>query len=209
MKCPKCDAETEENITKCPYCNTIIKDEYEQHKNNSNTNETGCLIGVLILVLIIFVPMIVSPIIQQFDISNSEKHEAKLIEEGKVKSADTVINEFTQIIKNREKEKVKNYLTNDFTYIDNNRYETKYIEDYNFWNDLKLLTSTYDIEKRGNSIKDEATYRIYWNVVGNNKNEDRASRYYCLQKLDIFLRKVVEEEQIIYKIYKIRLTNNT
>lgn len=208
MKCPKCDAEIEENITKCPYCDIIIKDEHEEHKNNSNTTGTGCLIGVLILALIIFTPMIISPIIQQIEISNNEKHVASLIEQGKVKGHDEVINEVIELLKNRDENKLKAYLANDFKYYDDNSRESVYI--HGFLNDLKLLTSSYEIEKRGNSIPDKETYVIYWDIVEANKDRgiNRAEREYCLQKITIMLRKVVKENIITYEVEKIILTDN-
>lgn len=177
-------------------------------ENKNNTNEKGCLIGVLILVAIIFMPMIINPIIQQIEMSNNEKHIASLIKEGKVKSSEEVINELIEIFKNKDENKLKTYLAKDFIYTYNNGNKSTYL--YGLLNDIKLLTSSYEIEKRENSIPDEETYRIYWDIVEANKDRgtNKEERTYCLQKITIILKKVVKENMITYEVEKIILTDN-
>lgn len=139
--------------------------------------------------------------------SNKEKHEALLIEEGKIKTDSEVINEIIEILIERNGRKLEEYLSYEFVYVDNDRHESKYVG--SFWTDLNyLVEDNYDIEKRANDIKDEETYRIYWNVVEQNKGLGRANQYYCLQKITIILEKIVKEDIITYEIEKIILTDN-
>ncbi len=172
-------------------------------KNKKNDNKIVWIIGTIVLIVILIIFIV--------DLSNSKKEldtaelEYNLIQEGKVKSSDNVINEIVAILKNRDEEKLTNYLTEDFSYINNSRYESKYINE--FWNDLQyLVDSNYDIEKRENSIETEETYFIYWNT--NNLVTDRTDNLYCLQKIRIYLRKLIEQNHITYKIYRIILTDN-
>lgn len=180
-----------------------------EDKSTENENKgKGCIIGVLVLVAIIFIPMIIVPIIQQIEMSNNEKHISSLIEQGKVKSPEEVINELIEIFKNKDENKLKTYLTKEFIYTDNNRNKSTYL--HGLLNDIKLLTSSYEIEKRGNSIPDKETYRIYWDIIEENKDRgtNKAERTYCLQKITILLKKVVKENMITYEVEKIILTDN-
>lgn len=158
---------------------------------------------ILIIVAVIVIPIIISKTIEHKQILKSTEIEQKLIEEGKIVSADTIINEVVEIFKNREEEKIKTYISDNFKYIGSDRYESKYIN--NLWSQLKYLVTNYDIEKRGNSIENQETYIVYWNT--NEKAEGRTDKFYCLQKILIYLEKVVEENQITYKINQITLTN--
>lgn len=172
-------------------------------KNKKNDNKIVWVIGTIIffVILIIFI-LNLSESKKELD---AAKLEYNLIQEGKAKSSDDIINEIVAILKNRDEEKLTNYLTEDFSYINNSRYESKYINE--FWNDLQyLVDSNYDIEKRENSIETEETYFIYWNT--NNLVTDRIDNLYCLQKIRIYLRKLIEQDQITYKIYRIILTDN-
>lgn len=202
MKCPKCDAEISDKETVCRYCNNVIKKENKTRNKNKNKS-LGCAIVLLILVSIIFIPMIVNSIK-----SNSiVMHEAKLIEEGKTVSADTVINDIVEVLKNRDKEKFETYLDENFEYFGNDNNNSKHT--WKLWSELKYLSEeSYDIEKRSNSIKDKETYTIYWNVVDANKSLGRAHQYYCLQKITIMLKKEIKEDIITYSIEKIILTDN-
>lgn len=175
--------------------------ENKKENNITKGNGLGCAVIFLIIVLIIFVPVISNTLQEQENITK----ENNLIKEGKTVSAQIVIEEIVQILKDRNEEELKKYLTDDFSYWDNNRNESKYTT--SFWRELKyLVEDNYDIEKRGNSIKDEETYYIYWNT--NELVKERADRYYCLQKISIYLRRIVETDKITYKVYKIILTNN-
>lgn len=58
----------------------------------------------------------------------------------------------------------------------------------------------YMIEKRGNSIDDEETYRIYWNGLNYSNSS---------QIIDLYMRKKVKKDEITYEIYMIRLTDNS
>jgi len=175
-------------------------------KNNQNNKNSGlgCLILVLILVAFIFVPLIVIPISQNIENSNKEKHIEQLTKEGKVKSSNDILNEIIEIFKNKDEEKLREYLSDDFLYYDENNIEHKYASD--FFMSLQFLMS-YEIEKRDNSIQDEETYRIYWNTVEQNiKNGIIKGEYgYCLQTITIVLKKVVKQDVITYEIERIML----
>lgn len=178
-----------------------------ENKSQINKNDaTGCAIVFFIIFLIIFVPILIGLVSNNIEKLNQTKHEAKLIEDGKVKTHNEVINEIIEILKNNNKEKLKEYLANDFVYYDNNNMEHKYIN--SFFEDLKIYSTIYEIERRGDtSTNDWATYRIYWNVVEENKKKgiDKTNQYYCLQTITIMLRKVIKENEITYEIAKIIL----
>lgn len=171
----------------------------------NNNYRIGCCIVILMLVAIIFVSMIIGIISTRIETSNQDKHEQQLIQEGRTKTHDEVINEIVGILKNRDEIELKKYLSEDFKYFDNNRIESEFID--NFFKDLKyLVENNYDIEIRGNDIQNQETYRIYWNT--NNLAENRNDRFYCLQQIQVVLSKIVKEDIITYEIKKIMLTDN-
>lgn len=180
-----------------------------EEKKQANKNDgTGCAIVLFIIFLIIFVPILIGLVSNNVEKSNQAKHEAKLIEEGKTKTHNEIINEIMQILKNKEKEQLEKYLSKDFTYYDNNNMEHRFLD--SFISDLQIYTSSYEIERRGDINKyDTATYWIYWNVVEKNKinGVDKADTNYCLQRIYIYLKRVVKEDTITYEIEKIILKN--
>ena len=206
MKCPKCDAEIKENIKECPYCKTIFN--IENEKTEKQNNGTGCLIVFFVIFLLIFVPILIGVISNNIENSNKVKHEQRLIEDGKIKTHNEVINEILEILKSRNETKLKEYLADDFTYYDNNNIEHKYLS--SFFEDLKIFHLNYEIEQRGNDIKNQETYRIYWNVIEENKKRGikKQEQYYCLQKITIILERAVKADEITYEIKKIILTDN-
>ena len=172
----------------------------------SKNDGTGCSIVLFIIFLIIFVPILIGLISNNIEKSNQAKHEAKLIEEGKVKTHNEVINEIVEILKNKDEKKLKEYLATDYIYYDNDNIEHKYIS--SFYEDLNIYTASCEIERRGDTnSNDWATYRIYWNIVEENKKKgiDKTSQYYCLQTITIMLRKVIKQNEITYDIEKIIL----
>ena len=176
----------------------------EEKKNDG----TGCVIIFFIIFLIIFVPILIGLVSNNIEKLKQTNHEAKLIEDGKVKTHNEVINEIVDIFKNKnkEKDKLKGYLATDFIYYDNENMEHKYIS--SFFEDLKIYSSSYEVERRGDtSSSDWATYKIYWNVVEENKKKgiNKNNQYYCLQTVTIMLRKVIKENEITYEIDKIIL----
>ncbi len=172
------------------------EDQIPINKNNG----TGCAIVLFIIFLIIFIPMLIGSIGNL----NKTKHETKLIEEGKTKNHNEVMNEIIEVLKNRKEEDLKKYLTDDFVYMNNNGYESKYIS--GFWNDLKYFTGKYYLEKRENSIKDEETYWIYWDIPEELTYEQYSQ--YSLQRIFVYLKRTVKENVITYKINKIILRDN-
>lgn len=168
----------------------------------------GCAITLLILAAIIFIPLIINTISDSIESDKEARHEVQLIEEGKTKSASDVINEIMEILKNRDETKLEEYLAENFIYSDNDNNQSKYID--NFLSDLSIYSSSYEIERRGNEIQDKETYRIYWNIVEENRDNgvDKTSQYYCLQKITMMLKRVIKEDIITYEIEKIILTDN-
>lgn len=190
-------------------CYNILMGGYYMKKGNDKKNTYGYLIIFLIIFLLIFLPILVGLISNNINASNQAKHEAKLIEEGKTKTHNEVINEIIELLKNKDNENLREYISNDFVYYDNDNIAHRYISD--FLQDLKILSSTYEIERRGDTnLNDLATYRIYWNIVEENKKRgiDKTNSYYCLQKITIMLKRVVKEDIITYEIQKIVLNNN-
>lgn len=177
-----------------------MKEKQTQDNNNS------LLIVLFIIFLLIFLPILIGLVSNNIEKTKQAKHEETLIAEGKVKTHNEVINEIVEIFKSRDKEKIKEYLSEDFVYYDNNNVEHKYIT--SFFEELKIYSSIYESERRGDINQDDrATYRIYWNVVEENKKRgvDKTSQYYCLQTITVMLERVVKEDKITYEIEKIIL----
>lgn len=177
----------------------------EEKKENEKKNEgLGCVITLAIVFAIIIALIAVSSLSDAIKSSNEAKHRLSLVQEGKTISSGTIMNEIAEILKNRQEDNLKEYLADNFKYIDNDRCESKNID--GFWKDIKYFVTDYDIEKRENSIKDEETYRIYWNT--NNLVKERADRLYCSQKIIVILKEVVKNDMITYEIEEIMLTDN-
>ena len=185
-----------------------MKEKSQKKDFINNKKGNGCIIVFFIIFLIIFVPLLIKLVSNNIEDSNKAKHEATLIEEGKVKSASDVINDIMEILKSKDEAKLEEYLSEDFVYLDNDRNQSKYIN--SFIDDLTIYSTSYEIERRGNDIKDKETYRVYWNVVEKNRDNgiDKTSQYYCLQQITIMLVRVVKEDIITYDIEKIILTDN-
>lgn len=169
----------------------------EEKKNNKFI----WIIGGIILLIILLIS--VTNFLENKKELDVIAHERELIQEGKVEASEEIVREIAEILKNREEDALEQYLTEDFSYWKNG--ETQSIDD--FWNDLNyLVENKYSIEERGNSIEDEETWFIYWNT--NESITDKSSDLYCLQEIRIYLKRVVEEEFITYKIERIILNNN-
>lgn len=174
-------------------------------KKNNEKNKTGCLIVFLIVFLLIFLPILIGLISNSIKVSNQAKHETKLIEEGKTKTHNEVINEVVDIFKNRDEEKLNEYLSSDFSYYNNDNTESKYIN--NFWADLKFYTGKHYIEERGDTLNQEnKTFWIYWDIP--EQLEYKQYSQYSLQKICIYMRRIVKEDIITYEINQIILKNN-
>lgn len=185
-----------------------MEDKSQKRSFINNKKGNGCIIAFFIIFLIIFVPLLIELISNNIENSNKAKHEATLIKEGNVKSASDVINEIMEILKNKDEAKLEEYLSEDFAYSDNDRNYSKHIK--GFIDDLTIYSTSYEIERKENDIKGKETYRVYWNVVEENRDNgvDKTSQYYCLQKMTITLVRVVKENVITYDIEKIILTDN-
>lgn len=170
----------------------------KKKQDNKSVWITGGII--LAIILLIFIP----EIIKGKKKLDTVKREYNLIQEGKVKNDNEVINEIIDILRNRDKDKLEQYLKDDFVYINNDNYESKYIS--GFWNDLKYFTGKYYLEKRENSIKDEETYWIYWDIPEELAYEQYSQ--YSLQRIFVYLKRTVKENVITYEINKIILRDN-
>lgn len=176
----------------------------EKENQPQKTNKTGYLIA-FIIVLVVFIPFIIV-VSQSVESLNNSKHESKLVEEGKTKTHNEVINEVIEILKGKDENKLKSYLAEEFKYYDNDNEEYKYTG--KFFRDLDIFFTSYEIEKRGDiNRNDFATYRIYWNIVEENKKNGikQGEHGYCLQTITIMLKRVVKQEEITYQIEKIIL----
>ena len=168
---------------------------------DSNKNEgIGCSIILLIIVAVIFIPIIFNTLNEYKEINR----EQKLIEEGKIIYPDTIVNEFIEILKNRDEQKLKEHISNDFIYYDDNNNESKFISE--FWKDLKYFTGKYYLEKRENSIQGEETYWIYWDIPEQITKEQYSQ--YSLQRIYVYMKKITKEDIITYQINKIILKDN-
>lgn len=178
----------------------------EEDKKEIQEQKNGKVVYLILFIIfiVVLIPFI-SIASQSVENLNKSKHEAKLIEEGKTKTQDEVINEIIEMLKCKDEEELKQYLSEEFRYYDNDNKEYKYTT--NFFRDLGTLTSNYETEQRSNDIKDKETYRIYWNVVEKNKEYGvkRGEQYYCLQTITIMLKRVVKQDEITYQIEKIIL----
>lgn len=168
----------------------------EEKKNNNFIWTIG---GIILLIILL---ISVANFLENKKELDVIAHERELIQEGKVEASEEIVREIAEILKNREEDALEQYLTEDFSYWKNG--ETQSIDD--FWNDLNyLVENKYSIEERENSIEDEETWFIYWNT--NESITDKSSDLYCLQEIRIYLKRVVEEEFITYKIERIILNN--
>lgn len=160
---------------------------------------------VFIAFLLVVILTLVSLMSKNIKASKQEKHEQKLIQEGNVVDSNKFIEEIVELLKNRDEEKLKKYLSSDFNYWDNNNTESKYI--YNFWSDLKFYTGKHYIEERGDvTDQNYKTFWIYWDIP--EQLEYKQYSQYSLQKICIDIRKVVKENIITYEINQIILKNN-
>ena len=174
--------------------------------NKDNENNKSLLITIIIIIIIILI-LCLPAVTKSINELNSSKLEYKLLQEGKTIRSDEVIEKIVEIMKNKDEEKMNDYLSDDFVYYYKNR-DSKYI--YSFWNNLKdLVNDNYEIERRENDIKDEETYRIYWDVVEQNKinGVNKTDEYYCLQRITIVLKRVIKKDIISYEIKNIILND--
>ena len=119
----------------------------------------------------------------------------KLSEEGKIVSAREVTNKFKDALKDMNYSEVNYLLSDDCKMYYNSEQEfvlARFLENFEDYED-------YMIEKRNNSMEDEETYRIYWNGLNYSNSS---------QIIDLYMRKKVKRDEIVYEIYMIRLTDN-
>lgn len=160
---------------------------------------------VFIAFLLVVILTLVSLMSKNIKVSKQEKQEQKLIQEGNVVDSNKFMEELVEILKKRDKEKLKDYLSSDFSYYNNNNTESKYIN--NFWSDLKFYTGKSYIEERGDTLNQEnKTFWIYWDIP--EQLEYKQYSQYSLQKICIYMRRIVKEDIITYEINQIILKNN-
>lgn len=160
---------------------------------------------VFIAFLLVVILTLVSLMSKNIKVSKQEKQEQKLIQEGNVVDSNKFMEELVEILKKRDEEKLKDYLSSDFSYYNNNNTESKYIN--NFWSDLKFYTGKSYIEERGDTLNQEnKTFWIYWDIP--EQLEYKQYSQYSLQKICIYMRRIVKEDIITYEINQIILKNN-
>lgn len=160
---------------------------------------------VFIAFLLVVILTLVSLMSKNIKASKQEKHEQKLIQEGNVVDSNKFMEEIVEILKKRDEEKLKDYLSSDFSYYNNDNTESKYIN--NFWSDLKFYTGKSYIEERGDTLNQEnKTFWIYWDIP--EQLEYKQYSQYSLQKICIYMRRIVKEDIITYEINQIILKNN-
>lgn len=174
-----------------------------EEKEVKNNDKKFIIISSIIMA-VIFIPIIIGLISSSANESREFNHETKLIQEGKTESTSEVLDKIINALKDRKEEEFEKILSKDFTYWNNDNNESKHIK--NFWNDLKYYTGKYYTEKRGNSLKDQETYWIYWDISEKANYSEYAD--YCLQRIMIYLKRVVKEDIITYEIEKIILKDN-
>ena len=124
---------------------------------------------IILIVVIICLPVFLI-LFNSISELNKTKLEGELIQAGKIQYAVDVISEFMEHLKNGEIDSIKPLLSDDCSFYNENRVFS--IEDcLEQLNDYKSCR----YEERGNSIKDEETYRIIWNGSNENDAEDRKS----------------------------------
>ena len=179
------------------------------NKKNSKNEIWIFVLVILIIVSIMAGSIIIGTISNSIKSSTESKHEEMLIKDGKTKTSNEVIDEIIELLKNKNESELEKYLSDNFIYYDNNNYGHKYLS--YFLDDLGIYTTSYEIERRNDTFQDDiATYKVYWNVVEENKNKgiDKTNQYYCLQKIAVILRRIVKQDIITYEIEKIVLINN-
>lgn len=171
--------------------------------DNKENKKFIVVIGIVLIVIILIISL--PEIIKEQKKLETSKLEYKLLQEGKTINSDEIVKEIVEILKDRDKEKLKEYLSSDFNYWDDNNTESKYI--YKFWSDLKFYTGKHYIEERGDiTDTNYKTFWIYWDIP--EQLEYKQYSQYSLQKICIYMRKVVKEDIITYEINQIILKNN-
>lgn len=145
-------------------------------------NKIAIIVGVILLsiTLIIFVP----GIIEDKKVLDTSKLEYNLIMEGKYVSDLETVQGFAEALHSNSISDAKQYLSDNCEIYDTNNNKCSFEE---FISNIST-TTYYRYEKRSNDLKNEETYRIYW----NNGNEIQT----------IILQKVISNEKVYYEIVK-------
>ena len=152
------------------------------------------IIGIAIIAIIIFT--ILYDDIKEL---NDTKHKTELIQQGKIESSYSIINEIIQVLKEKDSSKLDEYLNDDIEYWkdDKEKNINSFLQDID-----KIEDNNWKIEQRNNSIDNQETYLIYWNTNKDIINIE------CSQKITFILEEVVKSDTITYEIKKIILINN-
>lgn len=154
-----------------------------------STNKILLILGIvfLIIILAIFIPSI----LKDKKTLDTSKLEYNLINEGKYISDLETVQKFAEALHSNSIFDAKQYLSNNCEIYDTNNKKCTFEEHI-----ANLSTTTYyKYEKRSNDLKNQETYRIYW----NDGTEIQT----------IILQKVINEEKVYYEIVKcIIIINN-
>lgn len=163
--------------------------------SKSDSNRSIWIIGgtILVIVLMIFLP----GLFESKKSLDTVKHEYNLIEEGKTVTAREITEEFTKLLSVKNYDEANKYLSNDCKLIDSNNTERVKLE---YCLEKLAVYNSYTIEKRGNDLKNQETYRILWNGTTYENTK---------QIITLNLRKKVNKQEITYEIIRVIFTDNT
>lgn len=160
-----------------------------------NDNKIVWIAGgiIFIILLLIFVPYL----IDSKKSLDTTKLEYNLIQEGKTVSAKDISEQFAMLLSEKKYDEASTYLSEECKLIDSNNRERVKLE---YCLEELNIHSSHTIEKRGNDLKDQETYRILWNGTSYENTK---------QIITLFLRKKVKSDKVTYEIFRVIFTDNT
>lgn len=157
-----------------------------------SNNYAGWVIGIICIIVILSI--LIPDLLKSKKELDESKREYEMLNNDKYISDSDCVKEFAECIKNKDMDSAKKLLSSNCSFYNTSKC-------YSIESCFENLDEyeTYRYEKRGNDVKNEVTYRIYW----NGWNESEAS-----QIITLILEKNVGKEEIIYKIKTITLNEN-
>lgn len=163
-------------------------------EEKKDDNKIVWIAGAVLLVfcLLIFVPGAIDSK-KELD---TAKLEYNLIQEGKTVSAEDISEKFAILLSKKKYDEASTYLSEDCKLVDSDGHERVKL-DYCLEELNKY--SSHVIEKRGNDLKDQKTYRILWNGTSYENTS---------QIITLYLKKKVKSNEVTYEIFRVIFTNN-
>lgn len=159
----------------------------------SHDKKSKIVLLIILVVLILFLPFI-HQIVNSFFKQQQSKLEDTVLTSENYTSASSIVSKTIDYLKSGDTDSIKSLLSNDCEFYNDG---TKYSLSSCLDNLLEYESCKY--EKRGNSIKNEETYRVYW----NGSNLENAH-----QIITLVLKRKVTQSEITYEIKHITLSNN-